>query len=68
MVAVSMRAGKSYLKEIAAVAYDSRGYYLTIIPYDPQRLAGKKVPFIRLSPPVTPEKAAKRGGFVNVLS
>ena len=34
-------------KEIAVVAYDSRGYYLTLLPYDPQRLAGKKIPFIR---------------------
>ena len=33
--------------EIALVAYDSRGYYLTRLPYDPKKLAGKKIPVIR---------------------
>ncbi|NVM22980.1 MAG: PD40 domain-containing protein, partial [Desulfobacterales bacterium] len=33
--------------KMAAAAYDSRGYYLTLLPYDGQRQAGKKIPFIR---------------------
>ncbi|NVM22995.1 MAG: PD40 domain-containing protein [Desulfobacterales bacterium] len=33
-------------KEIAAVAYDSRGYYLTLLPHGSQALNGKKLPRI----------------------
>ncbi len=34
-------------KTIAAIAYDYRGYYLTLIPYDPHALAGEKLPRIQ---------------------
>lgn len=34
-------------KTIAACAYDSHGYYLTLIPYEPQMWLEKKLPCIR---------------------
>ena len=33
-------------KEMAAVAYDSKGYYLSVIPYNPHALAGEQLPCI----------------------
>lgn len=37
-------------KKIAAVAYDSRGFYLTLLPYQPEALAGQNLP--KIIPPL----------------